>query len=278
MQLCVGRVPFLVCAPYFHRFFQSETLKSRFLFDDGVPSALNSLLSEGKIHLAPASSFNYALHPDKFVLYSELCTSCHLEVHSVRLYSKEPIENLGGKLVHLTSNSATSVALLKVLFSLCYHVEPRYVVERPYDAHLDKARLLIGDEALLENRKNDFPYVYDLASLWQNWQGLPFVFGAWSIHYTALESPLVQELSDFLREVRLSVTQFRESPRLALECWKRHYPVDIPIEDLQAYFNALDYAFTAERKKSLKLFFEKCFEIGLLSSIPPMKYWAPDFI
>lgn len=275
MQLCVGRLPFLVCAPYFHHFFTSDGLKSRYFFYDGVPSSLNGLLSQGKIHLAPSSSFNYGLYPEKFVLYSELCTSCHLEVYSVRLYSYEPLENLGGELVHLTSHSATSVALLKVLFSLRYKIEPRYVEGRPFDSQKDKARLLIGDEALLQNQKKEFPFVYDLGSLWKEWQGMPFVFGAWSIHRSALQGHLLQELTEFLSEIKQSVDNFRESPKEALLRWMDHYPVNLPIEDLRDYYNSLDYTFTDQRKQSLSLFFEKCFEIGLLPSLPEIHYWAP---
>ena len=275
MQLCIGRVPFLVCAPYFHRFFAFKSLESRYFFHDDVPSVLNRLLVEGKIHLAPASSFNYALHPEKFVLYSELCTSSRLEVQSVRLYSSFPIEELDKKNVHLTPKSATSISLLKVLFALRFKIEPHYVDKRPFDEKEDVARLLIGDEALLQNKKDTFPYVYDLATLWQDWQGMPFVFGAWSIHQSALEKDLHNELCDFLSEVNLSVNEFRNDSEKALKLWKSHYPVELASNDLQKYFNVLDYTFTDERKKSLLLFFEKCTEIGLLSKVPEMKYWCP---
>ena len=40
-----------------------------------------------------------------------------------------------------------------------------------------KAGVIIGDRAL--QQLPNFPYVYDLASAWKAWTGLPFVFAAW---------------------------------------------------------------------------------------------------
>ena len=167
------------------------------------------------------------------------------------MYSCVPIEELDKKKVHLTPNSATSISLLKVLFALRFKIEPLYVDKRPFDEKEDTARLLIGDEALLQNKKDTFPYVYDLATLWQDWQGMPFVFGAWSIHQNAFGKELRNELCEFLAEVNLSVNEFRNDSENALSLWKSHYPVELASDDLQKYFNALDYTFTDERKKSL---------------------------
>lgn len=283
MQLRVGRIPFLVCAPFFHRFFTKNFQKSdlfpRFAFTDDVPSGQNLLLSEGKIHLTPGSSFNYAVNPGKFVLAPNLCTSCNLEVRSVKLFSKEPIENLGGKRIHLTAQSATSIALLKILFAERFCTLPEYVSGRPFDMDMDSAKLLIGDEALAEDfrymsRKSAFAYAYDLGSLWQEWQRMPFVFGAWSIHKSAVENPeLCDLLKIFLQELELSVAEFRADPQSALKLWMKHYPNDLAMDLLHSYYGVLDYTFTDERKQSLCKFFELAKKIGLLACMPDMEYF-----
>lgn len=267
MSLCVGRIPFLVCAPFFYSHLSGG---SKVKFVDGVPRKLAELLGEGAIHLAPCSSIAYARNPGKFLLAPGVCTSCGLEVRSVKLFSKFDIRELGGRRVHLTSQSATSVALLKLIFSLRLGVAPEYVEGVGFNRERDAARLLIGDEALLETGEG-FPFSYDLATLWLEWQGVPFVFGAWSIHKSALK--MRGELSEYLGEVSRSVEGFRRSPAEALKIWEARYPVPLPLETKVSYYDALDYRFTEERKRSLELFYKLCEREGLAPKQAPIEFF-----
>lgn len=271
MALRIGRIPFLVCAPFFHDFLGKEEHFPDYIFTDGAPSALNAALREGSVHLAPASSFGYALAPEKFVLAPDLCTSCRLEVQSVELFSLYPLESLSSRRVYLTPQSATSIALFKVLARLRFGISPEFVTDILARDACD-ARLLIGDEALIEGERGRFPYKYDLAALWEAWQGLPFVFGAWSIHRSALAPGLKPLLLKFLDDTALSVKRFREDPARALAAWHARYPVNLPQERLRNYYSVLDYSFTDERKKSLALFFTLCERIGLISKNPPLLF------
>ena len=215
MNLRVGRIPFLVCTPFFHLFLNDEARFEGYSFDDGAPSALNQKLWTGEIHLAPASSIAYARAPQDLVLAPDLCTSCKLEVNSVELFSRYPLDELSGKRIYMTSQSGTSVALLRVICSQYANVRPEYVTER---ADCDAA-LLIGDEALIEKAKGSWPYCYDMALLWRDWHGLPFVFGAWSIHRLALSCEMRPRLEAFLENVRESIAKFRACPQKALKKW-----------------------------------------------------------
>ena len=62
MDLRVGKIPFLVCAPFFHHFLDENRRFEGISFVDGVPSALNQMLWTGKIHLAPASTQKIRSH------------------------------------------------------------------------------------------------------------------------------------------------------------------------------------------------------------------------
>ena len=186
MNLRVGRIPFLVCAPFFHDFLGREGEYREFDFVDGPPSAHCAGLMDGSIHLSPASSITFALKPGAFVLSPSLCTSCSFEVRSVKLFSHYPIEKLGGRGVRITSQSRTSVALLRILLEMRYGLKPAYVQGLAAEDG-DDACLLIGDLALEENERGRFEFSYDLGSLWQEWQGLPFVFGAWIISKAAAQ-------------------------------------------------------------------------------------------
>lgn len=267
MSLCVGRIPFLVCAPFFY----SQLLDGGAVrFVDGAPRRLAELLFAGRVHLTPCSSIAYAMHPGEFLLAPDICTSCGLEVRSVKLFSKVDLGDLGGRRVHLTSQSATSVALLKLLFALRFGICPEYVEGVPFNGELDAAKLLIGDEALLEPGEG-FPFAYDLATLWLEWQGMPFVFGAWSIHKAALK--MAGELSAYLHEVSRSVECFRRNPAAALKIWETRYPVPLPLGTKVSYYDALDYNFTEERKRSLELFFRLCEGEGLVPRQRPLEFF-----
>jgi len=72
------------------------------------------------------------------------------------------------------------------------------------------ALLLIGDEALRRRGTGikGFPYVYDLAREWQEWQGLPFVFAVWA-RRRDLPPDAKEELDGLLaRSVALSSRDF----------------------------------------------------------------------
>lgn len=99
---------------------------------------------------------------------------------SVLLFARRPVEELGGARIGVTGESSTSVRLLKVLLENRYGLAPvEYVSTK--EPRSD-AILLIGDAAL--NNRHGLPSyrrVYDLAALWREWTGLPFVFARWIV-------------------------------------------------------------------------------------------------
>ena len=209
----------MVCAPFFHDFLGRESRLADVEFVDGPPTQ----------------------KPGAFVLAPDICTSCSFEVRSVKLYAKRPIEDLDGRTVRLTGQSMTSVNLLKILMRERFDVEPVYGVGA-YEPS-DDACLLIGDQALEENERHRFAFDYDLGSLWQDWQGVPFVFGAWIVSKSALQPELRDTLKMYLQATRESIESFRTN-----------------------------YRFTEERKRSLSLFFEHAAGLGLIREAPPLEF------
>ena len=271
MTLRVGRIPFLVCAPFFFNSVGRENEFSEVAFIDGPPSAHCAGLKDGSIHLSPASSITFAQKPGAFVLSPSLCTSCSFEVRSVKLFSRYPIENLANKRIRMTSQSKTSVTLLKILLEKRYGLRPEYVPGFAAES-TDDACLLIGDLALEENERHRFAFGYDLGSLWQEWQGLPFVFGAWVISKDALQPRLKPVLDDYMVRLENGIREFRKNPSVALDLWLKKYPVNLPRPLIEDYFSVLDYRFTDERKQSLALFFKLAAEMGLVESNPPIEF------
>ena len=260
----------MVCAPFFHDFLGRESEFRDIEFVDGAPSAHCAALKKGTIHLSPASSITFAQRPGAFVLAPDICTSCSFEVRSVKLFSNVPIEELSGKKVCLTAQSETSVNLLKILLQERFGLNPVY--RAGYCEPTDDACLLIGDQALEENERRRFAFDYDLGALWQDWQKVPFVFGAWIISKDALTPEVKPTLLRYLQATRESVEHFRENPVVALDKWLAHYPVDLPRSVIENYYSALDYRFTDERKRSLTLFFEHAAALGLIKQAPTLEF------
>ena len=270
MSLRVGRIPFLVCAPFFHDFIGRESEYREFDFVDGPPSAHSAGLMDGSIHLSPASSITFALKPGAFVLSPALCTSCSFEVRSVKLFSHYPIESLAGRTVRITSQSRTSVALLRILFEMRYGIKPAYVQGFGAEAS-DDACLLIGDQALEENERGRFEFAYDLGSLWQEWQGLPFVFGAWVISKAATAENRAG-LERYMDLTERSIANFRANVGASLDRWLAKYPVSLPRSVVEDYYKVIDYRFTEERKQSLALFLGLAARMGLTEQNAPLEY------
>jgi len=93
------------------------------------------------------------------------------------LYSKQPIQELTGARIAISSEAATSFHLLRVLLGLKYQVKPAAYVtpDEPNDAIL-----LIGNAALRRRRGvRGYPHRYDLGTEWYRWTGLPFVYARW---------------------------------------------------------------------------------------------------
>ena len=95
---------------------------------------------------------------------------------SVCMFSNFDIKELNGKNISLTSQSSTSVMLLKLLCRNYWNISDVKFVD---ESHPHDAILLIGDNALKQKKKLSYKYVYDLAEAWKQMTGKPFVFARW---------------------------------------------------------------------------------------------------
>jgi chorismate dehydratase len=163
------------------------------------------------------------------------------------------------------------VALLKILLSERFRVRAEYTGGLAAEA-TDDACLLIGDLALEEAERGRFPLSYDLGTLWQDWQGMPFVFGAWIIGKSALKTELRPVLEQYLQETEKSVESFRADPAAALARWISRFPANLEMNKLLDYYKIIDYHFTDERKKSLECFFGYAAKLGLIEKAPTLEF------
>jgi chorismate dehydratase len=232
------------------------------------------MLADGLIDVCPSSSFEYACHSEQYLILPQLSISSFQAVGSVLLFSQVPIEELGGNTVLLSSESATSVNLLRIILA------NRYGCKCTYELHTSSfdegfsgysALLLIGDAALRASLQKFAPYVYDLGQLWADWTGLPFVFALWLCRRNVAENQkdemtgLIWKLMDSKEYARNNLHSIAE--RSSDAAW-------MGCERLVAYWQEnISYELNDKHLDGLRLFYRYCVELGLLPSEPELEFF-----
>ncbi|MDB5106788.1 MAG: hypothetical protein JWP91_4477 [Fibrobacteres bacterium] len=267
--LNVGRLPFLVCAPFFHSSLGgAEGIR----FVDGVPSFHNGELQAGRVDCAPSSSFEYGLHFRDYKLFPGVSTSSTMEMKSVLFLSQVPWEGLDGVPVGLSSDSATSNVLFRILCARRFSVRPRILPGTGEDAVREsQGRVFIGDRALVESLSGRWPYRYDLADVWMRWQELPFSFGLWMVRREALREKQAR-VAAFHGLLLRSLASFRADPGKALDAWTAAYPTALPRDLMLSFYETADYGFTPRHAESLERYYRLAGEEGFLDAAPALDF------
>jgi chorismate dehydratase len=180
-MLRVGFIDYLNCLPLKMGLGATGGLEGVELVG-GTPAATNEALLSGEVEIGLVSSASWAENRDFLRRVPGYGIASDGEVMSVLLATREGVLLGEAQRVALTSESATSHVLAKVLLERVYGASPRYEVvsTRPewvlaeYDA-----ALFIGDTAL-EARRLGGVDVCDLGALWKEHTGLPMVYAVWA--------------------------------------------------------------------------------------------------
>jgi len=267
----IGEIPYANCIPLFHSLRKGGGTTG-LTFVRGEPATLNRMLYNGKVDLAPSSSFEYGLHPERYFLIPDLSISSGEEIQSVLLFSEVPIEELGGKAILLSSASASSNALLRILLRKRYKLKCHYSLAEGgalEDAEI-AARLDIGNSALKAHLKHEEKgLVYDLSVLWREFTGLPFVFALWMIR-----QEIVHEKEEEIHRLAAQLRQARSYAEL-------HYPeiarevaesVGIRADNLVRYWESISYDLDDDKIASLQHYFDEASDLGLIPQTPILRF------
>ena len=148
----------------------------------GTPSELNAGYAKGNLDMGAMSSF-YFLQSGNLELVPGVSISCTGAVGSVLLFSKVAPERLDGATIKISSSSATSVNLLRILLQEHYGATPQLVADPQPDLNEEgaDAALVIGDRALEVDAAWTGQYHrVDLGQWWLQTVELPMVFGLWA--------------------------------------------------------------------------------------------------
>lgn len=277
-MITIGKIDYKNVLPIYY-YFDEEKFKGQLEIVPQVPAQLNRQMREGRIDLGPISSFAYADNDGAYFILPNLSISSLGQVRSVFLFSKRPLEELDDAPIALTSSSATSVALLKIILEKFVQVKPRYGTMAPNLEDMMKeheAALLIGDDALLASwQKQPYPYVYDLGAEWYKHTGMYMVFAVW-----ALRKEVALEREELLATVYHA---FQDSKL------KGQHNLDPLIRELcstfggtpsfwNAYYTGLSYDFDEAHKEGLEYYYQLAHELGLLPQASRVQVWEPKGI
>lgn len=270
MMLKIGQIEYANCTPLF-QVLKDEFPCSEYQFIKGVPAVLNAKLLSGDIDVCPSSSIEYAKHSELYTILPELSISSIGAVSSVLLFSKLPVEKLDGTTVALSSESATSVNLLKLLLTEKYGCECDYRVA-PSGTFVPtddvSALLLIGDAALKNSMNNSKYYIYDLGDIWYNWTGKPFVFALWLCRNEVSNSIELKNLAKQLIHSKRVVPEHIEhiAKNAADTSWLGYE------RTIKYWRYNISYELDELAQEGLILYYTKCFNNGLISAVPPLKF------
>jgi chorismate dehydratase len=234
-----------------------------------VPSACARALLEGTADIGIIPAITYASIPE-LVTIPDIAIASRGPVRSILLVSKVPIEQI--RTIATDSSSRTSVVLTRVLLENWYG-GPRQMREMDPDlpamlAACDAA-MLIGDAALLANTSGY--RVYDLAELWIQHTGKPFVFAVWAIRRAALTGvdPKLDVAGIFVRSRDRGILP--ENIQLLSEKWGPR--LGLSVDSVRHYLtDNIYYHLDPPCLEGLQLFYRLAAECGAIDHAPALHF------
>lgn len=257
----IGMVNYINTAPIYEE-WKTLDLDSDWLVTTAPPSTLNRMLAHDELDLGMVSCYEYAVRPEKYRILADLSISANGPVGSVFLFSAVPPEQLAGRLVMLSSQSATSVALVKIVLEKFFGIQPRYTTGDILTAGGNSdvsAILAIGDDALRLNIENTYPHKLDLAEVWRKYTGLPFVFSVFVVREEYVRSEPVT-----LEKVRQTLIGCRKRgrERLSAICADVAARIPMDVDACHGYLLQIQHTLDPEQQQGLERFFGYLIERG----------------
>ncbi len=262
-KIKIGKISYINDAPVYFG-LDHGLLPSWLEMVADVPAVLNQKIKTGQIEISPVSAAFYAMNHQELLLLPDLSISCNGRVMSVILASNYAIDDLDGKKVMFSQESASAASFLKMIFrkkgvSPVFEVGP--VSNYQQISNSADAALVIGDTALLHPWDQNFEHCIDLGRLWYEMTQLPFVFAVWVVRrsFADKDPSLVKEIHDLLL---LSKDQGYQNIDQVIESGRQKLGLERSI--VKKYFDLLHCDLDEKKIKAMTLFFDSLFDQQIL--------------
>lgn len=253
-MLRIGKIPYLNSVLFYDGLERAAAEGAPFALDPLVPRQLSGAAVEdgvdaGPVPLVTCWNLESRYEPLAVDGRGDFCIATREKSWSILLFSKRPFDQLDGARVGVTAETSTSVRLMKTLFTHCWRVRPS--VYGHVDWPNNDAFLLIGDEALIHRLGiKDYPHVADLAEVWHDWTGLPFVFARWVVRRdldASLKLDLVERIEQSLASGLARMDEITEP---------RGPELNMSVQEMRAYLEAFDFQMTDPAREAIARFRE----------------------
>ena len=242
----IGKIPYLNSVPFY------ENMERRqFKILPVSPRRMGVLSAKGMLDAGLFSAVNFIQQKDRLDPL-DFCIATRDQVKSVLLFSNHGWQDLKGKTIGITDDTATSVMLLKVLLEKRYGVQA--VFKRMHSGVNNytefDAVLLIGDEALRSRKTGlaGFEIVYDLATEWYEWKKLPFVFALWAVQ----KSMPAQQRDELLGIIQQSLASAEEDYASVGQSHAKR--INLTIDESVEYLEGFNFRVGERERISIELF------------------------
>ncbi|WP_123040801.1 menaquinone biosynthetic enzyme MqnA/MqnD family protein [Cohnella candidum] len=270
--LRIGRIDYTNVWPVFHHFHPNELRHPAEQVSE-MPAVLNRKLREGEIDAAAISSFAYGISSDKYYLLPNLSVSALNRVQSILLFLKSPLEKVIHGKIALTTTSATSVNLLKIIMKKFYGGDPVYEDAEPSLERMLQnadAALLIGDHAIRASWQTHGYRVLDLGEVWNLWTGHWMTFALWAVRREAADKH-----PEAVRSIYEGLLESKSRGKRDLEplVSKALRQIGGTPAYWRGYFSNLHHDFGPEQQAGLMLYFRYAKELGLMQNEVDLTEW-----
>lgn len=218
----IGMIQYLNTIPFRHQVWPQP-----FEMSTMVPAQLAPKIVEGMFDAGPVSLMEFERYQEDLAWLDPFGIAVPREARSVLLITKQDPLSLDGATIQLTSESRTSVVLVRVVLEQLYGLSDlRYAVR---DSDEVMPRVVIGDRALAAKHQLDPDLIYDLAELWHEQTGLPFVFALWACR----KSWPVSQQMNVVRQIEFNLRSF--DPSLSFRGATKQLPEGMSATDLRNY-------------------------------------------
>jgi chorismate dehydratase len=265
----IGHINFLNCLPLTYS-YRYENFAKDLQIHATPPAILNNDIINQRLDASPVSSIVYARNSEHFLLMPDVCITADGSVQSIMLISKKPISELKNDTIILTSQSATSHCLLKIIMSKVYGAQLQYLIRHiGIDNVLQAdatATLLIGDDALYAyHHPVKGLYYYDLGVEWKKLTGLPMVYAVWIVNRN-----FAATYPNLLMLVHERIVQGFKNGYLKKQKAIDSVLLQIPFSfsEIDEYLEVIKWNFGPEQQEALMKFYMLAKEMKLINHIP----------